>query len=119
MQVLFRTRDADVTPELVLEADRELRHAVGRLARRVSGIAVRLFDLNGPRGGVDKACEVTVSLGRAGTVHYRAVASSAAAAIRLAVSGIRDVVKRRVALRRESRRRQARRRRSELAGNPA
>lgn len=110
MHIRVRARDIDNMPDLALEADRQVRNAMGRLSRRISGVAVRLFDVNGPRGGVDKACEVTVSLGRAGIVHYRAVECTTAAAVGLAVSGVRAAVRRRVALRRETRRRPGRRR---------
>jgi hypothetical protein len=38
--------------------------ALGRFASRVRSITVRLGDLNGPRGGIDKTCAVTVQLER-------------------------------------------------------
>ncbi len=117
MKIRVRARDIASTQDLIPDTDRQLRRAMGRFARRISAIGVRLFDINGDRGGVDKACEVTVSLGRAGTVRYRAVASTAAAAMALAVSGIRGGVGRHLAVHRGSRRRLARRRR-DLAGGP-
>lgn len=112
MHIRVRARDIDNMPDLTVEADRHMRKAMRRLSGRISGIAVRLFDVNGPRGGVDKACEITVSLGRAGTVHYRAVECTTAAAVALAVSGVRAAVRRRLALRRETPRRLDRRRSS-------
>ena len=36
--------------------------ALGRFHGRVRSIAVRVADVNGPRGGVDKRCHVTVRL---------------------------------------------------------
>ncbi len=105
MNIRIRAERVKVTRGLVQDAERQVRRAVGGLARRVAGIGVRLFDANGPRGGVDKVCEVTVRLARAGTVRYRAAAGDAAAAIRLAVAGTRQAVSRRLALRRDLRRR--------------
>jgi putative sigma-54 modulation protein len=115
MQIRVWARHVDLAADLVTEADQLVRRAVSRLARRVSAVAVRLFDVNGPRGGVDKVCEVTVTLDRAGSVHYRAVAPSAAGATRLAVSGIREAMLHCVALRRDVRRRRARRRQANTA----
>ncbi len=111
MRIRIRTDDIDAPADHARGTERRVRRAIGRLARRVSRVAVRLFDVNGPRGGIDKACEVTVWLGRAGTIHYSAIASSALAARTLALDGTRDAVRRRLALDRECRRRLARRRR--------
>jgi putative sigma-54 modulation protein len=70
MQIRVRADRVAGSTGLTKDAEERLRRAIGRLARRVTRVGVRLFDLNGPRGGVDKACEVTVSLARAGTVRY-------------------------------------------------
>jgi putative sigma-54 modulation protein len=45
-----------------------LQFALSRFAPRVAGVSVRLEDENGPKGGVDKSCRITVDLGRAGVV---------------------------------------------------
>ena len=45
-------------------AQRRLRFALGRFDRRIDGVRVRFHDVNGPRGGVDQECQVTVRLGR-------------------------------------------------------
>jgi ribosome-associated translation inhibitor RaiA len=39
-----------------------LHFALWRFHERVSRVTVRLSDLNGPRGGVDKACRVRIRL---------------------------------------------------------
>lgn len=43
-------------------AKRRLEFALGRFADRVRSTSVRLIDLNGPRGGLDKQCRVLVRL---------------------------------------------------------
>jgi putative sigma-54 modulation protein len=75
---------------------RKLHHALRKLGERVERVEVRVQDVNGPRGGVDKQC--AISLGAAGlrpiTVkaaapdYYHAISLAAgrlkAAAMRLA-----------------------------------
>lgn len=43
-------------------ATERLRRALQRLARLVQRAVVRLKDLNGPRGGVDKVCQIELVL---------------------------------------------------------
>lgn len=43
---------------------RRLEFALGRFASRVRSLRVRLSDVNGPRGGVDKQCVIAVHLDR-------------------------------------------------------
>lgn len=45
-------------------AQRRLEFALGRFAGRVRSLSVRLTDLNGPRGGLDKKCLIAVRLER-------------------------------------------------------
>ncbi len=45
-----------------------LGFALARFAPRIHEVLVRLQDENGPKGGVDKACRVSVNLGREGMV---------------------------------------------------
>lgn len=49
-------------PALMHLARRRLEYALGRFGRRVRSVTVRLTDVNGPRGGVDKKCAVAVRL---------------------------------------------------------
>ena len=44
-------------------ARRRFELALGRFHARIRSVVVRVTDLNGPRGGVDKRCRVTVQLG--------------------------------------------------------
>lgn len=56
----------DVRPSRAARAyvERRLHFALGRLKDRISRVRVRLRDLNGPRGGVDKCCQFVVSFPR-------------------------------------------------------
>lgn len=50
--------------EVIDLAQRRLEFALGRFASRVRSLTVRLSDLNGPRGGLDKKCLISVRLER-------------------------------------------------------
>lgn len=54
--------------ELAEYTGRRLRFALGRFAGRIERVMVRLSDVNGPRGGVDKRCQITVALVPRGAV---------------------------------------------------
>lgn len=43
---------------------RRLEFSLGRFASRVRSLHVRLTDLNGPRGGMDKKCLIAIRLDR-------------------------------------------------------
>jgi ribosome-associated translation inhibitor RaiA len=53
---------AGLPPAIVALAETRLASALDRFSPRIHRLSVRLSDLNGPRGGVDKKCLVTVQL---------------------------------------------------------
>lgn len=61
MKVVVRSIEG-VTPADADRARRRLTFALGRFARHVRHVHVRLADINGLRGGVDKQCIVAVRL---------------------------------------------------------
>lgn len=58
MRISIRTSDASLA-DLIR---RRFAFALGRFDGRVRSVTVRLTDVNGPRGGVDKQCRVTAHL---------------------------------------------------------
>lgn len=74
MQVLFRSRDAQAT-ELRDLTERRVRFVLRRLGWLVPRAEVQMSDLNGPRGGIDKRCQVELRTDGAGSVVVAAVAS--------------------------------------------
>ena len=53
--------------ELRQYVDRRLQFALGRFGPAIERVAVRVADINGPRGGIDKYCRIVVTLrGRSG-----------------------------------------------------
>ena len=61
LRIRLRSPVAD-TVELRAFIERHLRFAFGRVAPAIRDLTVRLADTNGPRGGVDKLCLVSVRL---------------------------------------------------------
>lgn len=62
MRIEIRARHITLTDTLRTHVERRARFAMGRLSDRVRNVTVRLEDINGPRGGVDKVAKVTVRL---------------------------------------------------------
>jgi hypothetical protein len=60
MRILIRMT-AGLSPSLAPLARRRLEFALGRFGARVRSLTVRLADLNGPRGGLDKHCLVALT----------------------------------------------------------
>ncbi|MCF8159486.1 MAG: HPF/RaiA family ribosome-associated protein [Polaromonas sp.] len=67
MQVIFESRDGDGAQLRDLSVER-VRFALRRLTAWVPRAKVQFSDVNGPRGGVDKRCQVELSTEAAGTV---------------------------------------------------
>lgn len=67
MQVLFKSRHPQAI-DLRALTERRVRFVLRRLGWMVSRAEVRMSDVNGPRGGVDKRCQVELRTDVAGTV---------------------------------------------------
>jgi hypothetical protein len=73
MQVLFKSRHPQAT-ELRDLTERRVRFALRRLGWLVPRAEVQMSDVNGPRGGIDKRCQVAFSTDGAGSVVVTSVA---------------------------------------------
>ncbi len=62
MNISVRTRGMDWNESLQQQVERSIAFAVDRHEGRVEQVTVYLADLNGPRGGVDKLCQITAEL---------------------------------------------------------
>lgn len=74
MQVTFESRDPDGA-RLRDFATARVLFVMRRMAWLVAHAKLRLIDVNGPRGGVDKQCRLELKTTRAGTVTITAKAS--------------------------------------------
>ncbi len=73
MQVLFESRDPEGAQYREV-AVRRLRFVMRRMAWLVPRARVQLSDVNGPRGGIDKRCQVELKTDQGGTVVITAMA---------------------------------------------
>jgi ribosome-associated translation inhibitor RaiA len=85
MQVVFKARDPQAAAMSDL-AQRRIRFAFRRLAWLVPQATVQLSDINGPRGGVDKRCQIELATDGAGLVVVTSVARDWRTAIDLALA---------------------------------
>jgi hypothetical protein len=75
MQIIFESRDADGANLRELSVNR-VRFALRRLTALVPRAKVQFSDVNGPRGGVDKRCQLELNTPTAGTVVIASLASN-------------------------------------------
>ena len=73
MQVIFESRDREGAQLHTLTA-RRVRFAMRRLAWLVPCVRVQLSDVNGPRGGIDKRCQVELMTDDVGSVVVASIA---------------------------------------------
>jgi hypothetical protein len=80
MQVLFESRDPDGAQLRELAVAR-LRFVMRRLTWLVPRASVQLDDVNGPRGGIDKRCQLELKTDSVGTVVITSMAHDWRAAL--------------------------------------
>ena len=62
MRVDIKTNGIDLTDGLREHTERRLEFALDRAHHDISSVTVRLSDINGPRGGFDKRCQIQIPL---------------------------------------------------------
>ena len=71
MELSIRTRDVELTDALREGITRRLEFALDTFEDHIQDVFVYLMDLNGPKGGVDKLCQITVRTSRIGDLAVR------------------------------------------------
>lgn len=66
MRLEVRIRTGKLNRRLAQRARRRLHFALARFSNRVSQVIALLSDENGPRGGVDQHCRITLAMARGG-----------------------------------------------------
>lgn len=67
MQIIFESRDTDGNQMRDVSVER-VRFTLRRMSAFVARAKVQFSDINGPRGGVDKRCQIELSTEAVGTV---------------------------------------------------
>ena len=96
MELQISSRGLSLTPELRDHIERRLYFALGCFAGRLGRVRVRVSDVNGPRGGVDKRCAINVSLPRLAPVIVEVLHENELAAVNLAAERAARAVSRKV-----------------------
>ncbi len=85
MKLRLVTRGIELTAELNDYVRRHVHFALGRFAGEIRSVSIRLADVNGPRGGVDKCCDIRVNVGLPQEVIVRERQTTIHAAVAFAV----------------------------------
>ena len=104
MELSIKTHGLDLSDPLKAYTARRLRFSLGPFVTQLDGVEVRLGDVNGPRGGIDKRCAITVMLRRFGVVFARAAGTDVYSTVDQAATRIRSAVSRTLSRRRARRR---------------
>ena len=62
MKIVVRPREILLSDDVHQQVERSIAFALDRFRSRINHVSVSLSDLNGPRGGVDKLCQMTADL---------------------------------------------------------
>jgi putative sigma-54 modulation protein len=96
MDVKISGRKLKLDAETRAHVERRLDFALGRFDRRIMGITVRLADLNGPRGGVDKLCRIDLKLRPTGALMIEERGADVFAAVDSAVRRLSHALRRKL-----------------------
>ncbi len=103
MRFDIRIQKLDLHQEVGHYIERRLRFSLSRLASRLRTVNVRVFDVNGPRGGIDKCCRITAHILPSETVVLQEVDADLFAAIDRATRRISRTFTRSLTLERDLR----------------
>lgn len=108
MKIEVRFRGVDSSEALRAHTKHRIHVHLSRFGSDIESVQVRIEDVNGPKGGVDKRCKITVRGPRCGTATLDELHDNAYAGVDLAVQRVSQVVAREIE--RQRSRRQAPRR---------
>lgn len=98
MRLQVTARGIDLPEELREYVNRRIHFGLGRFAGRIKSVAVRLADANGPRGGVDKTCDIRVDTGLGQPVVVTDRRTSIHAAVAFATGRAERAIRRQIGL---------------------
>lgn len=92
MLVHVRAQDVNLLAALMRHLERRVRAALGPVAHRASSVTLGVSDINGPRGGADLRCVVSVDLAPRGSVRAEATDSDLLSAVGRALARARRTI---------------------------
>lgn len=101
MQFDLRAQGFDLTDGLREHAERRLRFALDWARHEIGRVVLRFSDINGPRGGSDKRCQVRIPLPRMRDVVVEDTAADLYVAMDRAIERAARTLERRLSRQRE------------------
>ena len=90
----IRPRGVELSPDDRTYIRRKLGLRLGKFATSVERVSVRLEDVNGPRGGIDRVCRIKVVLSGLPSVVYEKRGRSLRAVVDGAIGGVQRALRR-------------------------
>jgi putative sigma-54 modulation protein len=88
MKIDVRFRGLEPSDALRDHALRRIHFQLSRFGHEIRSVLVRISDVNGPKGGVDKQCQITVQGRRISSVNLDDVSGDAYSAVDIAVERV-------------------------------
>jgi len=98
MRLRLATRGIELSSDLNDYVRRRAHFSLGRFAGRIRSLSIRLGDVNGPRGGIDKLCDIRVDVRLGQEVIVRERQASIHAAVAFAMERAERAVQRQLKL---------------------
>lgn len=96
MHIDIQSRDFPLTQAIRTHIERRLGFVLSTRQEQINRVFVRLYDVNGPKGGRDKCCLIQISLPRSSDVIVQDTESSMYDAINRATDRISRTISRRL-----------------------
>jgi ribosome-associated translation inhibitor RaiA len=90
----IRVLGATLSKDTRTEIRNKLNRKLGKFAKAIERVSVRVKDINGPRGGIDQVCRIKVVLSNLSSVVFEAQDASLDVAIGSALTGIERAARR-------------------------
>ena len=94
MEMTIRGLNFDLTTAILEHVKRRLSEGLSYYAPRVRGVTVRVSDVNGPAGGVDKRCRLEIVAERVGDLRVEEVDRDLYKAVDRSVARLRRMLAR-------------------------
>lgn len=85
MQIRVETVCDDLSSDARQRVEERVRFVMRRMRAQVMQVHVRLRDINGPRGGIDQSCQITLATDQHGTLVVHAIERQAMGALEQAL----------------------------------